>query len=744
VSCRIACMGINVPNVVTSCRAHSDMRRDGFLLGVVATGGQVLMLRELISSLQGDELFIGTALCGWLLWGALGAYLGGKRGSSASTVLLFVLASLLVPVVVIIARLSPLIVTGSVGEPVVFSYAIALSVLVTLPPAFVCGWLFSAIVSHNGNDATSLLQVYYSEGSGAFVACVLIAVLTVNNVSTLCTAGGLSCVVMAALPLRSRMTGSKKHLQVAGLLGLAVGALIVGPQIDVALDSYKYRPYETVAAYDTPYSHQTLLLRGGARVALTDNSVESVEGDIQTAENTLLPPLAYFPEARNVLIIGQTDLTLRPLILGIPRLSITEVDLRPPLGERIRSFDSSGSAIRYVQEDPISYLSAQSPGAFDVIIYPLGESGSQRGLRLMTSRALLNIRRVLSRHGVLHVITSYDSDTYVMHDDDLLLSTIRRTLAGTFARVIIWPGNSTLFLAGDSSLPDLSPDSIAARLDRLSYEPQFLNASYLLDRLSPGQVERIDRAASGACAENSVERPTLANLQIAKRSRIHAADRWVADLMIENWLWEAALILVIVAIAISATVRGGRSLGRALYVATGMISLVLELVSFYVYQSCAGMLYSHLSALVGSFMLGLALGVRVTMTVKSRWLAPGALALLIVTTIVFWATCLDVPPRLSLWYHIAFQFIVAFCTGGLFTAATRQCYGGRTGNGSFGYALELGGASVAALITIPVLLPGVGLNQLLAAAATLAGLLFLWALINVRAQTASRDGASRE
>lgn len=90
------------------------------------------------------------------------------------------------------------------------------------------------------------------------------------------------------------------------------------------------------------------------------------------------------------------------------------------------------------------------------------------------------------------------------------------------------------------------------------------------------------------------------------------------------------------------------------------------------------------------------------MTIKSKWLAPGALALRIVTTIVFMATCLDVSPGLALWYHISFQFIVAFCTGGLFTAATRQCYGDRTGNSSFGYALELGGASVAALVTIPL------------------------------------------
>jgi hypothetical protein len=42
------------------------MRRLAFLLGFYSACGQVLLLRELVSSFNGDELFIGTALFGWL------------------------------------------------------------------------------------------------------------------------------------------------------------------------------------------------------------------------------------------------------------------------------------------------------------------------------------------------------------------------------------------------------------------------------------------------------------------------------------------------------------------------------------------------------------------------------------------------------------------------------------------------------------------------------------------------------
>ena len=57
------------------------MNRQGFLLGFFSTGAQVLLLRELVSSLNGSELFIGTALFGWLIAVAAGAYLGGRASA---------------------------------------------------------------------------------------------------------------------------------------------------------------------------------------------------------------------------------------------------------------------------------------------------------------------------------------------------------------------------------------------------------------------------------------------------------------------------------------------------------------------------------------------------------------------------------------------------------------------------------------------------------------------------------------
>jgi hypothetical protein len=724
---------MNAPSATTSFPAYFNMRRDGFLLGVIATGSQVLLLRELISSLQGDELFIGTALCGWLLWGALGAYLGAKRLSVVSNVTLFALAALLLPFVIVAARLSPMLVTETVGESVSFSYAALLSFIITLPGAFICGCLFSAIVRREGNDATSMLHVYYSEGVGAFVAGALVSLLTSNNVSTFSAGGALSLALLATLMLWSRLSPAARILAALAGTGAVLGCIMTGPGFDRIIDGFKCAPYEVVASFDTPYSHQTILRRGGARVLLTDNMVESVEDDIQTAENLLLPPLAYVPEARNILLFGQVDLTVMPVLDSLPNLFITEVDTRTPLGNRPGGFNSEGKSFQYVQNDPVAFLRLTTSGSFDVVIFAIDESGSYRGLRLMTSSTLAHIRRVLKRRGVLHLVTTYNSGEYISAEDERLLSTIRATLEDVFPSVIVWPGSSTLFLAGDSTLTALSPDSIAGRLSRLKYQPQFINESYLPDRLSSRQIERIDNATRKSSQANSLERPLLANLQIVSRSRAFATDRWVGKLLARRWAWgilmtgAAILLLVFSFVGLKK-----RRLSGALFFAAGFISLGLELLSFYVYQSIIGILYSHLSLLVGTFMLGLAIGTWSTARIRPKLLAPGALALLFATILVFMATCLGIPQGAALAYHVAFQFVVAFCTGALFVAATRYYYGETTGQGSIGYAIELSGSSLSALVTMPLLLPTIGLKWLLLASAILTGFLLVCALVRNR------------
>ena len=170
------------------------MNRRAFLLGFYATGGQVLLLRELVSSLNGDELFIGTALFGWLVALAAGAWLGGRCRSGPSSKRLLAGGAVLLPAVIVITRLAPNALGGTTGEIVPFCVAAVISIVAMLPVAFLAGWLFPVITREGRTASASIVRVYFFEGVGAFVAGIAIVVLVGNFLSTLGTALVLSLI----------------------------------------------------------------------------------------------------------------------------------------------------------------------------------------------------------------------------------------------------------------------------------------------------------------------------------------------------------------------------------------------------------------------------------------------------------------------------------------------------------------------------------------------------------------------
>ncbi|MBN1212871.1 MAG: hypothetical protein JXA92_09870, partial [candidate division Zixibacteria bacterium] len=154
--------------------------------------------------------------------------------------------------------------------------------------------------------------------------------------------------------------------------------------------------------------------------------------------------------------------------------------------------------------------------------------------------------------------------------------------------------------------------------------------------------------------------------------------------------------------------------GLFLYFTAGVVSLSFELIIFYVYQSLAGSLYSELALLVGVFMLGLAMGtyyVQKYAVRKPELLTP---ALLFVICLVFLFTFEHIPSAFLLPYLVVCMFLAAIATGGLFVAATKRYYAVKPErNRGAGYALELTGSALGALLTTTVLLPVLGLHGLI-------------------------------
>lgn len=707
-----------------------------FLLGFFSVAGQVLLLRELVSSLNGDELFIGLALFGWLSAVAFGSYVGGRDAKQPRAVTLFVAGCVILCVMIPTVRLSPLIVSDVAGQVIPFSTAGAMAILLMLPLGFISGWLFSVIAREGWGSEGAVVTVYLWEGVGAFVGGVLIALLSKGVLSNMALALAVAVVTISFLVLMRRETS----LVVTALLTLLTVAMLVGStwvagRIDSALDGRKYQAYQVLQSFDTPYGRQTVLSRDSMVVLLTDNKVEAVHPNEQMAENLLLPAILYHPTAREVLQFGRSEFGLARLAQRLGRLHLTAVDPRRRLNEVLDDVTSFPGGVTRITDDPLAFINKRAGlDQFDVIIIDAGEPDNYRTSRLLTSEFFSQTRRLLTENGLLVLPTAYDTDRYISTEVAGLLSIIRNSLAASFEHVVVWPGSGTLLMASNAPLFEVNLDSLVARVNRLEYEPIYLSETFLRDRLNEFKQQRLTSALSVDSDLNSTTRPLLPHRQALYRSP-GDSDRTILSFWFDQpYGYVLGLVPILGLLAYASFGRNRRRrFGLFLYLTAGVVSISLELLSFYLYQTTAGSLYSELAALVGSFMLGLAAGTFYSQRMKSDHLEYPALIVLLIAGALFGLTWNRIEPSTALGYHLLFLFVVALATGSLFVAATRRYYENRPlCNRGAGYAVEVLGSAIGALLTLTLLLPMLGIAWVLVVLELILTVAFVGAIITAR------------
>ncbi len=272
------------------------MIRRAFLLGLYSIVGQVLLLRELVASLNGDELFISTALFGWLISVAVGAYLGGRQRSAPHS--LFWRAAVLLPVMILLVRFSPMLTNHMVGEVIPFTQAALISIIAMLPVGLISGWLFPSIARQQMETQQSIIRVYLFEGLGAFLGGLVVAFAIGPWLSGLQLAVVVG-VLVAFVEWVLTVPTWNFRLRRALLMVVVVATCIVGfGYLEPMSDGWRFKPYQVEKSFDTHYGRQTILSRESELVLLTDNSIEAVYPSVMEAENALIPALMYHHHER--------------------------------------------------------------------------------------------------------------------------------------------------------------------------------------------------------------------------------------------------------------------------------------------------------------------------------------------------------------------------------------------------------------------------------------------------------------
>ncbi len=607
-----------------------------FLMGFVAAGAQVLLLRRLLSLLYGNEMIVGVALAVWMVGTGAGSLMATRvhRGSAMKALGAVTLASvLLVPATVMgtyAARTALGVSAGEVlppGPSFLACFGILLPLTAALGAMFV---LFTLVETRDG--AEPIGKVYLLEAAGAAAGGIASGFAAWMGLSPFAWSFGL-CLGLLGVLIASAPRGAAWRsvgfaaVAIVGLLTWGPGRVL--PEKALAL---AWPQSDIVATAESRYASLAVVQSEGQRTLFVDALPALTHPNKRVAEQTIHTALLQHPDPRNILVMGGglAQAAGEAFKYDIETLDYVQVDPVITSLEREYLAGAAGSQASYDTSDPFSdprvsvfnvdgrlFVNEGLGGPYDVVVLDIPNPATVLMNRFYTAEFFLGVKRLLRPGGVV-ALTCGSVANYVSPSLGRLLACQAATLRSVFRYQGMLPLGEVHFVASDMPYRLTSDGAeLADRLAERAIETRFMRDYYIGYDLSPGRVERLSREVSAAYSAhqpgiNEDRNPVGYFYYLIHWYRLLGSR--LASLM-EAPMGSSAPFgvpaVAVIAFALTAAPGLGRRpvAARAGAVATmGFATLTSQVALLIALQTFRGHLYFAVGLVVAAFMVGLSLG----------------------------------------------------------------------------------------------------------------------------------------
>jgi len=744
-------------------RTPAEWARTGVVLGfgLFAIAAQALLFREFVTGLEGHDIAVGLFFAAWLLWVALGAWLG-RWVTAASRLslprldalagvacLAYVPALILEFVLILHVRrmagvesyvllpLGPLVLWSLVVcAPVSLVTGIVFPVLCTwmerqTPWPVTAVYVIESIGSLIGGLGATLVPAL--GGSSSLVFLLLVAVL----------GAGSLCAVLTTTPRRAASAALAAVLLVGSCAGLA---LRVDRPLTLWIQRAKWSQRLPAQAFGGAFvTAQAEYLVGtyqGQFLVLREGSVCEALPDREEAGRIAAMGLCQNTQAQRVLVVGSAVGLCQALLKA---QTLEEVDWFHPDSQYIRRVRDVLPADLRITDPRFTALSRDirghlqaNPSCYDLVIVHLHGVGSS-GLNRYTTQEFYERVKGSLRPGGLIVVAVPGGENVVGPELAFLGASAQRTLAQVFDHSLLVPGDQTLLLASATPLSG-EPRVLRDLWAGLPGSAEIYPADALLSILRPQRARQVQEvydqvARPGEDLVNRDARPTTHRyglLLAARHGGVSLTGLVGRAARVGVWLLLIPLGAAVVLrwvyllahrsrcqegnLASGSTFSEGFLVFSAGWVGLGAVIVLMSLV-----QARFGTLYLVVGLVSALFMAGLTAGAVVCQALLKR-LRP---RLGIVVTVVLHggllaAVATEAVPGLVSQAGLAAAFVAAGLCGGAYLplAAQLLAQGGLDTHRAAGrlQVVDHAGACAGGLVTSLVLIPLAGMQ------ATLVGL----------------------
>ncbi len=598
-----------------------------FVMGFFSLAAQVLLFRDYLTVLENHELASGAFFAFWLLWIALGAWIGRLK------IFCFTREEILIPfyfpaffVQELLLLTSRSWAGGAAYEVFGISGLLMVSFFANGILSFMTGFLFAMLCrnhpSGTAGEITPALYYTWECLGGVLGAAGSLYILGGGNDPGIFS--GLS-VFLLFLPwiMDSFM---KKFLKKSGML-LSLALLSALFCASDTVTSLRHGFLWKTFVRETPlqsffYTAQGLYLtgenKGEWKVFHGKDQVESYPGFYKSHE--ILPVVFSQTESlKNILIAGSNSLSLAGKLNGFKEVeNIVCLSTDPAYGKTLKKhipkgFQKEFSKVSFPEQDLRQFLASQK-GKWDICFFDLPSPLSLYLNRFYSKEFFEQVRAALKPSGVLFF--NFDAGENAMGEEIALWGALlEKTVKSVFKKVILKPGERSLWIASMEASLSEDPEVLFKRIrDRKEISPETILSLFSRDRIQ-FQLKEYEKVLK------NYQRPVLIqdeSLEGVGFYLSHAGKKISLGLLpilkifqnmgISFWIW-AFVFWWALRILYTGLKGVGRDEGLRLnslegICLTGFVSMGLQVSFMFLQEVREGSLFYHMAGISALYMLG--------------------------------------------------------------------------------------------------------------------------------------------
>lgn len=631
-----------------------------FVAGFGGIVAQTILLRELLILFSGNELSIGVIIGSWVIWEAIGAFIGGKcnrKDNPEILILSIILFSILFPASIYLTRIFKVILSIPAGVgagllPVFYS-----SFLILLPTGILHGFFFTLACSiHNqltGKGASSVGKIYFYEMLGTIAGGILVSYLFIPYFNSFHVAlvvallSAVSCMIFMLHVFKENKTGQSGGRKA----GLFIFTLILSVSTFIALlydvddtlhstSIKKQWPQQNVVFYKNSFYQNIVVIQNENQYTFFTDGIPFITTpvpDIAFVEEFAHFTLLTHPHPENVLILGGGAGGLINEILKHPTVKkVDYVEIDPALLKTIGKFSTpltetelNNPLVRLHYIDGKIFLK-ETKDKYDVVLIGLPPPSTLQTNRFYTQEFFAMVKSILKTNGIL-ALTMPGSLTYYNSELKELNTSIIETLKSVFAYVFVLPGEYNLLLASHSdTVTRISPSLLYKTLSCQHIETKLITLPHLNYRFEKRWQNWFASAIEDSKASlNKDFSPKGLYYTIAYQNLLFSPSLKSVFDSAKHINFTSVLIFISAVFLLFLLLRKKYTYIGIPYAitTTGFAVMVFELVLMFGFQIFYGYVFYEIGILITVFMGGMAAG-SLIVTYRDRWIGAQGLSLM--------------------------------------------------------------------------------------------------------------------